>query len=369
MKPITIAKNIWKHAVEVQNKIDSGVMSRESVLYHYFGILTMYACEQAAHYSNDQEWLNEIVDMLDKYPYEFENPKYHFHYNFCNYRVGGLGKSWGCMKGFFEKNQIEQVRFFAEKEMEHNKSSEGILCGKWIPERELIWVDVIFAVVPYMLFAGIALKEDKYIDFAIDQTIKMYDVFLDDSCGLLHQSRGFMGDNTSISHDHWGRGNGWAYIGLTELIRYLPKEHKRYNEVLERYISLSNTLIKYQDHRGLWRQIVSEPLAWEESSGTSLFLYGFGVGMRMGILDKDVFMPAFEKGLIGLMKYCVGPDFSIDKCCTGCLCPGETPERKGTVEAYLVETKIIKDDGHAFGPLILAFLEAHRNGIDNLIWR
>ena len=369
MKPITIAKNVWNHANELQDMIDKGIVKRNSVMYHYFGILSMFGAVQAAHYSNDKEWLTEVNDMLGKYPYEFETSKFYFKHNFSNYRVGGLAKSWACMKGYFADNQLEQVRKYAEETMAAPKSSDGILCMPHCPEKELIWIDIVYAVTPYMLYAGIVLNENKYIDFAIDQAIKLYDVFIDKSNGLLHQARGFMGDKTTISEDYWGRGNGWGYIGLTELIRYLPKDHKRYNEVLERYISLSNALIKYQDRRGLWRQIITEPYAWEESSGTALFLYGFGVGIRLGILDKDTFMPVFEKGLIGLMKYCVGEDFSVDKCCHGCLCPGDTPERVGKIEPYLVDVAPVRDDGHSFGPVILAMLEAHRNGIDNLIWK
>lgn len=369
MKPITIAKNIWNHANDLQKQIDNGIVKRQSVMYHYFGILSMYGAVQAAHYSDDKEWLKEVNDMLDKYPYEFETSKFYFKYNFSNYRVGGLAKAWACMKGYFGDDHKEQVRKYAEETLVAPMSHDGILCNPYCPEKELIWIDIVYAVAPYMLYAGIMFNEERYIDFAIDQTIKLYDVFIDKSNGLLHQGRGFMGDKTTISEDYWGRGNGWGYIGLTELIRYLPKDHKRYNEVLERYVSLSEALIKYQDHRGLWRQIINEPYSWEESSGSALFLYGFGVGIRLGILDKNVYMPVFEKGLEGIMKHCIGDDFSVDRCCHGCLCPGDTPERRGKIEPYLVDVRPVVDDGHSFGPVILAMLEAHRNGIDNLIWK
>ena len=53
----------------------------------------------------------------------------------------------------------------------------------------------------------------------------------------------------------------------------------------------------------------------------------------------------------------------------GCLCPGDTPERRGKIEPYLVDVIPVLDDGHAFDPVILAMTEAHRNGIDNLIWK
>ena len=40
---------------------------------------------------------------------------------------------------------------------------------------------------------------------------------------------------------------------------------------------------------------------------------------------------------------------------------------KGTVEAYLVIPTPVKNDSHAFGPIILAMVEAEKNGIENLV--
>ena len=46
-------------------------------------------------------------------------------------------------------------------------------------------------------------------------------------------------------------------------------------------------------------------------------------------------------------------------------------DHKEQVRKYAEETDVIPvlDDGHAFDPVILAMTEAHRNGIDNLIWK
>ena len=369
MKPSIIAKNVWNHAIELQDKIDKGLVAKQSVMYHYFGLLSMYAAAQIAIETNDEEWLDTIIEMQKMYPYEFESKRCYFHYNFDNYRVGGITKAWLCMKGYFQ-DHLDVLKEYADMTMDAPKSFDGILCHpRYYPQEERIWIDTIYAALPYMFFAGIALKEDKYIDFALDQCFKLYDVFLDKSNGLLHQARGFMGDKMTITEDHWGRGNGWGYIGLSEIVRYLPQEHPRYAEAVERFVAHSEALIKYQDHRGLWRQSLAEPLAWEESSGSALILYGLGIGMRKGILDKDVYMPVFKKGLEGLVQYCIGVDFSVDRCCHGCLAPGDTPERKGKLEAYLVDVRPELDNGHAFGPVLLALSEAEKNGIHNIIWK
>ncbi len=369
MKTISLAKKVWGHAYNLTEGIRGSGDYRASPLRNYYGILSMYAAAQSAYVSKDEEWMNQILEMQDRYPFDFEAPDVYFRYNFDNYRVGGMVKPWLLLKGYFNDEHKEEVRKYAEKTLAAPKSSDGILCMPRCPEDEKIWIDVVYAVVPYMLYAGLLLKEDKYIDFAVDQCFKMYDVFMDRSNGLLHQARGFMGDKTTISHDHWSRGNGWGYIGLTELIRYLPKDSKHYAEAVERYIEHTEAMVKYQDHRGLWRQSIAEPLAWEEESGTGIILYGIGVGIRIGVLDKEKYMPVLYKGIEGLMEYCINDDYSIDRCCHGCLCTGYTPERKGTIEAYLVDVMPRRDDGHAFGPAIMALTEAYRNGIVDVPWR
>lgn len=361
MRTMTLAKRVWEHACEVHEKAGDKACY-ESVLHHYYGLLTLYAAAQAADYSNDKEWMDKVVSMLGRYPFEFESPDIYFRYNFDNYRVGGLGKPWLMLKGYFDDEHKEEVRKYAELTMNAPKSHDGILCMPHRPEDELIWIDIAYAVTPYMLFAGLLLDEEKYINFGVEQTFKMYDVFMDHSNGLLHQARGFMYDKTTISHDHWSRGNGWGYLAMAELVRYLPKDSKYYDEAVKRFVAHTEALVKFRDERGIWRQSIAEPLAWLEESGSAIFLYGIGIGIRKGILDKDTYLPILEDGTAALIKLCIKEDGSVDRCCRGCLCVG-SGEKKGTVEAYLLDATYKVDDGHAFGPAIMALTEAYKNGI------
>lgn len=365
MKPMIIAKKLWDKCVEIQNGLGTNTSYGAAPLYSYPGILTMFAGVQAAKVAGDDKMLEEVNSYLELYPFQFEEPGVKFNYNFDNYRVGGLGKAWMFMKGYF-KDHEDVIREYADLTMAAPQSWDGIMVNPHRAQMEQIWIDVVYAVCPYMLYAGIALNEPKYIDFAVDQCFKMYDVFMDESNGLLHQSRGFMGDKTTISHDHWSRGNGWGIIGLVELVRYLPHDHKAYPEACKRLQDHCAALIKYQTVRGLWKQSIAEPLAWEESSGTGLILYAIGIGLRLGVLDKETFMEPFKKGIEGLYKFCVEPDYSVTRCCHGCLCPGYG-DQKGTIEAYLVGVTHVKNDSHAFGPVILAMVEAERNGIQNIV--
>lgn len=363
MQPIVLAKKIWKYAKTLKGTKEKDPHYTSAPLNNYPGILSMFAGIQAAAASGDKEWIEDVNSYLAKYPHRFNDPDVYFEGSFDNYRVGGLGKGWAVMKGIYDEDK-ELIREYAELTVKAPRSDDGIICHPRIPDKR-IWVDVVFAVTPFMLYAGIILDEQKYIDYAVEQCFKMYDVFMDESNGLLHQTRGFLEDKTKTSDDHWSRGNGWGILGMTELVRYLPKDSQYYDEAVERFKAHCDALIKYQNIHGLWRQEIPEPLAWEEASGTGIFLYAFGVGMRRGILDKEIYVPVFKKGIEGLCEYCINPDLSIDKGCCGCCCPGEG-KMKGTVESYLTIPMPRRNDSHVFGPVIMALTEAEKNGIENI---
>lgn len=261
-----------------------------------------------------------------------------------------------------QKRRPGELETFAEDTLSAPKARSGLLC---MPGREAegwIWIDTLTAIVPFMLFAGLSRKENRYIDFAAQQCFGMFEALLDPSCGLLHQCRGFLPEGR-CSEDHWSRGNGWGYLALAELVQYLPKESVHRKKAETYFCALSEALLPWQSRHGMWRQEITMEQAWEESSGTALILYGIGIGMRLGYLDKKIYGPVFEKGLMGLMRYGANGDYSTEKSCPGCLCPGD-----GSMIAYVTEKKPQKNEHHSFGAYMLALTEAYRNGIAQFDW-
>lgn len=187
---------------------------------------------------------------------------------------------------------------------------------------------------------------------------------MDESCGLLHQCRGFIeSDRRKCSEDHWSRGNGWGYMALAELVRYLPADSPHRSKAERIFTDLSLAFLRWQASGGLWRQELTSQAAWEESSGSALILYGLGVGLRTGLLDRGLFWKPYQNGLAGLLR-CINPDYSTENSCPGCLCPGD-----GTIQAYITEKQPEHDEHHSFGAFMLALVEAHRNGFTDSEWR
>ncbi len=349
--------NVNEISINLFNQFESDERVKHEVV-QYPGILALFALLKTAENTNDEIMKNRVLDYIRKFP-ESTKTK---NYNFMSYKIGGIAAAYAFYKGYLPEWE-PFIREYAEEAMNAPRDVDGLMKSPHIKSREQIWIDSIMAETPFLLYCGLALNEPRYIDEAVKQAIGHYDVLLDHETGLVHQCRNFVADGT-ITEDHWGRGNGWGFIALTELVAHLPKDHKDRRKVELYFSRHAYALRKYQTKHGLWRQEIPCEYAYEESSGTGLFLYGFSVGMQLGLLDRNSYMKCVQDGLKGLMTFAINPDFSTERCCRGMCCPG-FGEDKGTVMAY-IQTMPRSNDGHSFGTMMLAFQEAFKIGINDV---
>ena len=82
-----------------------------------------------------------------------------------------------------------------------------------------------------------------------------------------------------------------------ELCSLLPKTDPHYNEYLQDFTDMCSAVIKLQRADGFWNVSLHDPnnFGGKETSGTSLFTYGFAWGVNNGILDKKTYKPAILK--------------------------------------------------------------------------
>ncbi|MEV0849625.1 glycoside hydrolase family 88 protein [Streptomyces sp. NPDC049954] len=323
----------------------------------YYGVLAIYALGRAAAEAGDEAGVRRAESVVRQFPDEITHPPY----NFPSYRIGGIAHAYLSTLGLLD-DRSELLRQYADEMMTATRDEKGILAMPGCPG--LIWIDVAMASAPFLMYAGIALDEPRYVDEAINQAVLMYDEFLDPGNGLLHQCKGFVAEGV-VSQDHWGRGNGWGLFALAELLRALPEGADRRAEVVERFLALSRSLLPHQTGRGMWRQEIPMADAWEESSGTGLIVYSLGVGIRQGVLVGEEWHEAVRAGVHGLARWCVNTDFSTENSCPGTLCPGEG-EAAGTPAAYVGLRAPFRDEPHGFAALILAMSVAPVVGIESV---
>lgn len=319
----------------------------------YPGSLLTQGMSELAVATQDTALLNRTLDLFGQY----KNKKINGHGTLISYEAGGSGAAYLL---YLKKSDAlrEQVAEYADKMMQHQKrSSEGLMTASWLPDSlDPVFIDVAFAATPYLLYSGLALNKPEYIDMAVYQMVGLLRI-LDDPNGLIHQGRGIRVKNV-ISQDNWSRGNGWGAVGLAALMRDLPKNHpqrKAVDAIAKRFFM---AVLKYQDKAGLWHQEMTDTTSYVETSGSGLLLYGLGIALEKGIIDKK-YQADFQRGIAGLMEY-IGSDGSVTHACGSCLYPGQ-----GTKADYAAKGWNYNDP-HAFGPVVLALSQAVNLGINQV---
>ncbi len=131
----------------------------------------------------------------------------------------------------------------------------------------------------------------------------------------LQQPSGLFFHGPQAPH-YWGRGNGWVAAALAEILSELPESNPQCGFLRERYGKMMETLRWYQAHDGMWRQLVDNASAWEESSCTAMFGYAVALGTFKGLLPRQDFTPVHLKAWRALCGRVDG-DGRLENVCTG----------------------------------------------------
>jgi rhamnogalacturonyl hydrolase YesR len=182
---------------------------------------------------------------------------------------------------------LELGRSFADRQWE-SPTPDGIT------HEARYWVDDMYMIPLVQLQAYRATKNAAYLDRTA-LTMAAYLDRLQQPDGLFHH-----GETTPYN---WGRGNGWAAAGLTELLRSMPRDHPRRARIMQGYQKMMAALLPYQTSEGLWRQLVDKPESWVETSGSGMFAFAMVTGVKEGWLDNATYGPAARRAWLGLVSY------------------------------------------------------------------
>ncbi len=153
------------------------------------------------------------------------------------------------------------------------------------------WVDDCFMIGSLQIQAFRATHDAKYADRVATELTAYLD--------KLQQPNGLF-FHADVAPHFWGRGNGWFAVALAEVLSSLPPEHPKYARLMAGYKLMMASLKKHQAPSGLWRQLVDNEKAWDETSCTGMFTYAMIVGVKHGWLDAPEYGPVARRGWIGL---------------------------------------------------------------------
>ena len=197
---------------------------------------------------------------------------------------------------------------------EDAKPEEKAWAEKGYSWQTRLWIDDMYMITIVQTHAYKVTNDSKYIDRAAKEMV----MYLDE----LQRPNGLFYHAPDVPF-YWGRGNGWMAAGMTELLRYLPKNHKDRPRIMEGYLTMMKSLKEYQNPEGLWNQLLDDPECWTETSGSAMFTFAFITGVKNGWLDAKEYAPAARKAWMALVNYlteknqvreiCVGTNKKNDK--------------------------------------------------------
>ncbi len=140
------------------------------------------------------------------------------------------------------------------------------------------WTDDMFMASSLLSRIGARTGEARY-GATVARLLTSYAGSLQRSDGLfVHSARG---------PHAWGRGNGFAILGLTEALTFLPEDWAERPQILDIYRRHAAALVRHQAPDGMWQQVVDEPGSYRELTVTSMTLVALARGVRLGWLDSS----------------------------------------------------------------------------------
>lgn len=189
-----------------------------------------------------------------------------------------------------------------------------------------MWIDDMYMLPILQIEAYKATGDTIYIERA-GKEMAAYLKELQKENGLFHHA-----DNVPI---YWGRGNGWVAAGMAEVLDKLPENSIYFEPIMNGYLKMMETLLKYQSENGMWNQIVDDPKAWPETSCTGMFAFSFIKGVKKGWLKSEKYALPARKSWVALCEY-IDENGDVTDICIG-------TNKKNDYQYYLDRAKMTGD--------------------------
>ncbi len=149
-----------------------------------------------------------------------------------------------------------------------------------------IWLDCMHFDPPFFAHLARIAPGAGWNRAAVDEILGCRDLLLNPETGLY---RHYWLERTGEARiDGWGRGQGWALLGLLDVAAFAG-DIDGAAEVRAEALRLARRMVSYQLEDGHWHAMVHEPRSGPESSTSAFMATAFYRGMAAGLLPEAEF--------------------------------------------------------------------------------
>ena len=187
--------------------------------------------------------------------------------------------------------------------------------------------DSVFMGATIVAQAGALTGERRYLDMAHRHLRFMEQLVLRPDGLYRHR-------NTADAA--WGRGNGFAALGLALTLSEMPRNHPGHAHARNSYRRLMAALLPLQTRDGMWRNVVDHPGAFAEFSGTAMIGFAMQRGLAQGWISGRAYQRAVDRAWLAVNSRISSTGTMIDVC--------ESTAGLVTLQQYLQRAAILGQD-------------------------
>jgi unsaturated rhamnogalacturonyl hydrolase len=147
-----------------------------------------------------------------------------------------------------------------------------------------VFVDPLHFDPPFLVRLGRMTGARELVDAGAEQALALTELLQDESGLFWHFFLERSGERYGLG---WGRGQGWALLGLVDVLEALPPDHLARLPLLRKFERLVAALCDAQRDDGGWDAVVGDPESGDESSTAAFVVAGVGGAVAAGVLPRD----------------------------------------------------------------------------------
>lgn len=148
-----------------------------------------------------------------------------------------------------------------------------------------IWVDCMYLDAPFLLRLWRVTADEQWLEVALRHILSYTQALCDEHSGLFFH--GFDSATGERSTCLWGRGNGWALLGLIDTLAELPSASPAYAALCHVLQTQLSALTRFQDPSGHWHTVLNDLASPLEPSSAAFFSAGFWLAKRRGLISAQ----------------------------------------------------------------------------------
>lgn len=162
-----------------------------------------------------------------------------------------------------------------------------------------VFVDNMHFDGPFFAKLYQVTKARRYRDLAVSNILPSIQLLFDERYHMFHH---FWSERLRAPNGvFWGRGQGWAMLGILHTLEHLPDDDPAVPRLLEVFQQHSLALAASQDPSGHWHTVITDPSSYMESSIAAFVVDGFSRGLRRGWLSNSN-RPVVDRALAALLQ-------------------------------------------------------------------